>query len=393
MQPAAIWTLAAAQTLAWAACYYSFPALLPHWEADLGWSRGALAAALTAALVTSALTAPLVGHLIDRGHGRAVMVGGALLGAASLALLTWVSEPWQFHACWIALGLAQAAALYEPCFSVLTRRLGLGAGKAIIAVTLVAGFASTIAFPAAHLLVAVGGWRLAITAFAAVMVVVAPLFHLAIGPDPGAPADAEHGPVRLGGTAALLRSGVFWLLAIAFLAISLNHGALVSHLLPLLADRGLGPGSAVAASACIGPMQVVGRLALLLGGARLAPAAALGLTLVATVFSGIALYAATAAAWLVAPFVILQGAGYGITSIARPRLVSAWLGTRGFGAAMGVLAVPYTAGYAFAPSLAALLELRGGYDLVIAAAVGTSLIGVVALIAAARRPRAVAAVS
>ena len=34
--------LAIAETLVWAAFYYSFPAFLPAWEADLGWSRAVL---------------------------------------------------------------------------------------------------------------------------------------------------------------------------------------------------------------------------------------------------------------------------------------------------------------------------------------------------------------
>ena len=49
------------------------PALLPTWEAELGWSKTDLSAGFTLALVASALLAPLAGRLIDHGHGRAVL--------------------------------------------------------------------------------------------------------------------------------------------------------------------------------------------------------------------------------------------------------------------------------------------------------------------------------
>ena len=44
-----VWPLAVAETLVWAALYYSFPALLLEWERNLGWSKTELAGALTLA--------------------------------------------------------------------------------------------------------------------------------------------------------------------------------------------------------------------------------------------------------------------------------------------------------------------------------------------------------
>ncbi|MEC8792663.1 MAG: MFS transporter, partial [Pseudomonadota bacterium] len=57
----AIWQMAAAQTIIWAALYYVFPAMLPAWEAAFGWSKTTLALAFSLALVTAAVFAPLVG--------------------------------------------------------------------------------------------------------------------------------------------------------------------------------------------------------------------------------------------------------------------------------------------------------------------------------------------
>ena len=39
----AVWLLAIGQTLIYAGCYYSFPALLPDLEAGTGWGKSVLA--------------------------------------------------------------------------------------------------------------------------------------------------------------------------------------------------------------------------------------------------------------------------------------------------------------------------------------------------------------
>jgi len=87
-----VWPLAIAETIVWAAMFYSFPALILEWERSLGWSKTELSGAFTLSLVTSAVLAPVVGRLIDRGLGRYVYTGCALLGAVLLALLSRVTE-------------------------------------------------------------------------------------------------------------------------------------------------------------------------------------------------------------------------------------------------------------------------------------------------------------
>ena len=75
--------LAIAQTIVWATLYYSFPALLPEWERDLGWSKTEISGAFTAALLVAAVLAPMAGRLIDHGAARLIHPGGALLPLVS----------------------------------------------------------------------------------------------------------------------------------------------------------------------------------------------------------------------------------------------------------------------------------------------------------------------
>ncbi len=210
--------LAVAETVVWAAMYYAFPALLPEWERDTGWSKTELSAAFTLALVVAAALAPVAGRLIDHGYGRQVFAGGAALGAVMLALLSQVTALWQFYCLWIGLGVAMSSTLYEACFAVLTRTMGTQAKRAITLVTLVAGFAGTVSFPSAHVLVGVVGWRGAVLVFAGAIVVVAlPLIW--IGCREAERHGAETAPTASRSASQamwVMKTLPFWLLAASF---------------------------------------------------------------------------------------------------------------------------------------------------------------------------------
>jgi len=379
--------LAIAQTLVWAALYYSFPALLPEWESDLGWSKTELSGAFTLSLVVTALLAPMAGRLIDRGAARLIHPGGALAGAILLVLLARVTELWQFYAVWLGLGVAMSVSLYEACFAIITITVGARARSAITTVTLVAGFAGTLCFPSAHFLAGAFGWRGAILCFAvAVAVLVVPLMLLGLRllerhrVEEEAHATAEEPD----GRAAVTRRPAFWCLAFGFGTIGLVHGLILAHMLPILADRGIGEGAAVLAASMIGPMQVLGRIIMLstekrtnIFGVALACYLGMGLGCLALLLAGLS-------PWLVAVFVMLHGAGYGTASIVRPVLTAEVLGRRRFGVIAGMLAIPFMGGFAIGPTVAALVWEVGGYDLVIALAVAAVTAGLGAVMAAAR---------
>ncbi|MEL7430530.1 MAG: MFS transporter, partial [Pseudomonadota bacterium] len=158
MPERAILFLAIAQTLIWASASYIFAALLLWWEADFGWSRTQLTGAFTAALLVSAVSAPFVGRLIDARRGALVMGVSTLLAGFLVASLALVTDLWQFYMVWILIGLTISGCLYEPCFAILTKARGPAGRKAIVVITLVAGFASTISFPVANGIAAAADW-------------------------------------------------------------------------------------------------------------------------------------------------------------------------------------------------------------------------------------------
>ena len=386
-----VWPLAIAETIIWAAMYYAFPALLPTWERELGWSKTELSFAFTLSLVVSASLVPVAGRLIDRGLAREIFTGGAVLGAVLLALLSVVTELWQFFCIWIGLGVAMSSTLYEACFAVLVRSTGDRARRAITIVSVVAGLAGTVAFPSAHLLSAALGWRGAVLVFAAVVATVAvPLVWSACRrAEAQATVHAPKPSASAGQALAVAGSPVFRLLAIAVFLAALDHGMLISHVLPILDDRGIDAGLAVLAASFIGPMQVAGRLVLMASDRFASTVVASTGCFAMMAIAGTCLLNAGAAPALLAGFVVLQGAGIGIASVMRPVITAELLGRRNFGVVSGLVGLMHMGGYALGPSVSAMVWAWGGYDRVIVLAIAAACIAIVALLAAcgSGRPR------
>lgn len=372
----AVWLLALGQTLIYAGCYYSFPALLPDLEAATGWSKAELALGPTLAFLVMAALTPFTGRLVDRGLGGEMLIwlpGVIALGVAGLGLVGSLAG---WLALWAVIGVAQAGSLYETCFAFLTRRLGTGARAAITRVTLVAGFAGTLAFPLGHWLGRALGGQGALVAFAGLVVLAIPLNAVAVRQlRRRERAGVTVPPSPPGILQAALKKPAFWVIAGGFLAVYLNHGILITYALVLFADRGAEAGLAALAAAAIGPAQVAGRLLLLAAGARVTTAQATLASMVSMVLAGGLLWLAGAAPLLIFAFAVAQGAGIGLTSILRPVLIAEILGRQGFGAISGAAAVAPILASAGAPSVGALLLALGGPELVYAACLALAVVG------------------
>ena len=163
---AIVGTLAVTETISWGIVYYAFSVFLVPMGDDLGWSRATLTGAYSLALLIAGLAAIPVGRWIDRHGPRALMTAGSV--AAALLLVAWsaVDSIPAYYATWAALGLTMAAILYEPAFAAVATWFERGRGRALLLLTFVAGFASTIFLPLASRLVGALGWRAALVALA-----------------------------------------------------------------------------------------------------------------------------------------------------------------------------------------------------------------------------------
>lgn len=392
-----LWALSIGQLVSWGLVYYTFPLFIAPMEQELGWTRSSMFGALSAGLMVAGLCSIPVGAWIDRGHGRLLMTGGSLLAAALFVVWSRIESLPVFYALWIGLGACQAVVLYEPAFAVITRVYGPRYRQAILLMTFLGGLASTFGIPFAQLLIERVGWRPALEAIAAINLAVALLIHWMFVPGPtvapvpiAASRPPEEGKVQKSPLAAAVRVPAFWGLVVAFAGYGLAFSAMSFHLIPLLDDRGVPIAVVMAIIALIGPMQVVGRVLLMVGqkhittiqlGAGIYFAFPISMAMLATGISDV---------YGLILFAIIYGVANGLVTILRGMAVPEFIGPEGYGVVSGALTMPTNVMRAAGPLLASLAwGAFGGYTPVLWGLAGIMLIAAMGFAAAAvlsRRP-------
>ncbi|HEX5867289.1 MAG TPA: MFS transporter [Beijerinckiaceae bacterium] len=374
---ALVGSLSLAQLVSWGTIFYAFTLFMDPMTRELGWSKPELAAAYSLGLAASSAGALPVGRLIDLGYGRVVMTGGSIL--AAILLLAWagIESYAAFLAVWIGLGFAMSATLYEAGFAVLTRSVGSRARRAITAMTLVGGLASTVFLPVTHLLIESFGWRMALAVLAGLNIAVCAGIHAVVIPGERRP-NHVHTAVPTGPAPSsarrVLASRAFW----GFMATAVLNGMLFTgfsvHLIPLLVERGFALGIAVAAFSLIGPAQVAARIVVALAEFRLSMRSVGLLTIVLPVAAFALLAFVAPGSGLVVVFAVLYGAANGMMTVVRGVLPSEIFGRADYGTIQGMIAAPTTLARAAGPLLFGLVwSWSGGYGAVVALGLALAL--------------------
>jgi MFS family permease len=366
-----VWTLAVAQVISWGSLYYAFSLFVVPMQESLGWSRPLLNGALSLGLLATGAVAFPVGTWIDRHGGRTVMTVGSLLGG--LLLLAWarVEAPWAFYLIWALIAASLAGVLYEPAFAVITATFGPDARRAITAMTLVGGFASTVFMPLTQLLITALGWRQALLVLGGLNLAVCLPLHALFVPARSAPPPPKAPPVNHEAAAStepelqsILRGRIFWGLAVWFTAANATASGFVFQFVPLLTAWGVEMAAILTGVALIGPMQVAGRIVLMGFSARLATR---------EIGTAVAILLPDA----------LYGAGNGVMTIARGTAVADLIGRTHYGAINGALTLPTMVAKALAPVVTAVVwSATSDPSLMLWALLGSALIGAVGFVCA-----------
>lgn len=371
--------LAVTETVSWGVLYYAFAVFQVPMRAELGFSTAQTAGAFSLAVLMTGLAAVPVGRWLDRHGGRGLMTVGSV--GAVLLVVAWsrVQTVLGLYAVFAGIGLVSAAVLYEPAFAVVVRWFAAARVRALLAVTVVAGFASTIFLPASEALIRAYGWRDALLVLAGVLAVTTVLPHaLVLRRDPAdlglqrdgvsptqAASSAPAAPARVTGrlphTARwALRDPLFGWLTLAFAANTLAVIVVAVHLLPFLREHGHGGTFAAVATGALGALSVTGRLAVT-GATRHFPTASV--TAVAFAVQAVAvvvlLAAGSSAAGAVA-FVLLFGLGFGVGTIARPALLADAFGTASYATLSALGGVAFTAAKTVGPFAAGVALTTSG---------------------------------
>ena len=190
---------------------------------------------------------------------------GSVVGVlAVLGLAAAPTLPWFLAACAL-VGAAMSATLYPPAFAALTQWGGAQRVRALTAVTLIGGLASTVFAPLTAVLESVGSWRSAY-AILAVPLALTVVLHWTGLHHPWTP---HHATERIEKSSnnkvrrvdPVLRDRQFVVLVAAMTLAGFAIYAVLINLVPLLVETGFSTQQAAVVLAVGGIGQVAGRIA------------------------------------------------------------------------------------------------------------------------------------
>jgi predicted MFS family arabinose efflux permease len=371
------------QLVAWGVLYYSYSVLAVPIAEDLGLPTSTIAAAFSGALLIASLLARRVGLLLDSGGARPVLLCGAIVAPLAVGGLAAVEWELPLVIVFVGLGVAQASSLYEPAFCAIVDWFPVARqrSRALLVLTSIAGFASTLFLPLSALLLDGLGWRMTVLVLAAILAVVTLPVRLLLPRTGPRQRQVAASPLPRAPTATLLN------VAFALQAFAAT-GATVC-LVWLLVERGEALEVAAALAGLAGASQVPGRWLLSPLSRVLTTDIRLPCLLVVQAASllGIAL--------LNGPLLLLSlaafGAAAGVMTLERAAVVIEWFGREAFGVGSGQLAAGASLARAVAPFAVELLHGSFSYARVLGVLAVCSLIGSALITFAVRDRRRVAA--
>ena len=349
--------------------FYGFTTIFEPIAHELGWSYTQISFAASLRGLEMGLIAPLVGILVDRWGPRRLIFSGAVVTAAGLILLSRTTSLGMFYGAFalIAIGMSccTMTVLMTAIANWFQQKVGMASGIAV------SGFGfSGILIPVIVRLIEMYDWRITMIILAlGMLITVLPLsFFFRHKPEQygylpdgqlETPVTLHNGSVRSQTIEAdvkvkqVLRSSTFWRIALAFMCHFMLVNATVTHVMPYLSSIGMRRARSSFVATAIPLMSIVGRLGLGWLGDKLDRRWVTAGGFAMTGFGLLCFeYASTAGTWLLIPFLILFGIGYGGCSAIRPSLAREYFGRTNFGTVLGLIIGVNTLGGIISPPLA-----------------------------------------
>ena len=357
---------------------------------EFGWDRAEVSLALTFFTGTLALSLPIVGRFVDRYGSRPVLVPSMLAVGAGLALVPLLaSELWHLYLLYSLLGSLGAGAnnlAYMRTISAwFDRRRGLALGLAIAG----SGLGYAYVPPLIQHLIDTSGWRAGYYVLAAIIVFIAvPIVGLCLKEHPGdmglhpdgaiADADAHAAPTEQGlSRSQVLRIRVFWQLFLVFCVLSFSLYGALSHLVPMLGDRGMSSAEAALAASTVGVTIMIARVVVgFLVDRYFAPMIAMAAFMLSA--AGLAVLATGAVGMPVFFAAVLIGFSIGAEVDLLAYLTTRYFGLRSFGEVYGLMFAALLFGTSFGPlAYGMAFESYGSYaEILVLSAVLTGIAAV-----------------
>ncbi|TAJ19674.1 MAG: MFS transporter [Dehalococcoidia bacterium] len=248
---------------------YSMGVFLKPMTQELGWSRTDISLGQTLTTFVTGILGVAIGRRMDARGGRALMVGGAIIGGFGFIMLGHVHELWQYYLVRAGLVAVGSIGMGNLVVNValsnwFVRRRGRAIAIGVMGTSVAALLLPTVA----DRMIDAWGWRNAWLAIGvAVWCTVIPAALLAMRRRPedfGLRPDGDAAPLAGARVSARVASDVrwtrqaaartptLWMLVATFGLASTGMGALLLHLIPYMTDAGFTRGEAAGAFGMIG---------------------------------------------------------------------------------------------------------------------------------------------
>ena len=234
---------------------FMFGTLVQPLQQEFGWSRAGMSLALTITNITVVFGSPLMGSLVDRFGVRRLMIPSIILMGAAVWSMSRLSDDLTgFYLGYLAItffGLGTLPLCYSRVvISWFERRRGLALGIALAGF----GVGGALVPEISKSMIDGYGWRSAYQLFAALILLVSLPLALFVLREAPAVVQGTAGPVASGmrnREAAKTRN--YWLVLVSFLLVGVGITSVLSHLVPMLLDRGM---TLTAAARCMSTLAV-----------------------------------------------------------------------------------------------------------------------------------------
>ena len=370
---------------------FTFSVFLKPVGAEFGWTREAVSGAFGFAAISVAIASPKLGQLLDRlGPRRIILPCYAIYGMALCSLAFLSGHIAQFYATFVIIGLVGNATTqmgYSRAVSTwFDKRRGLA-----LALVMSGTGAGSILLPAlAQWLIETTGWRNAYLTMGCFSLICGiPLTVLFVRERSAAQSSTTKVSASGATTAQGLRSRAFWtLIAMLFLS-SISVNGAITHLSPLLTDRGISGRDAALALSVLGAASLTGRLTtgLLLDrffGPRVS------FVLLVGVAGGIQLLSSAHTPATAIAAAALIGFGLGGEADITPYLLTRYFGLRSFSTLYGFTWTAYATAGAIGPIIMGrAFDLTGSYALFLSGLAAAGLCSALLMLTMPRYDRAV----
>lgn len=355
------------------AVFYGFTAFFEPLADKFNWSYAQISFAASLRGMEAGLLAPLVGILVDRWGSRRLLFSGTIISSLGLILLSRTTSLAMFYGAFlllaIGMSICSSTVLMTAVANWFRKKIGIATG------IMVSGYGfGGLLVPVIVRLIDTYDWQKALIILAIGMLALCLPLSLLVRHKPeqygyqpdGEPEDAVISNNNLTlpktievniGTRQALKSRTFWHIAVSLLCQAMMVSAVVTHVMPYLTSIHITRANSSLIAMAIPLTSISGRLGLGWLGDRFDKRRVIASAFV-MMCGGLLCFgfASSAAVWVLTPFLILFGIGYGGNNTLRASVIREFFGRSNFGAihgfvlgimALGSIAGPPLAGWVF----------------------------------------------